>query len=1004
VPALAGPGQPSGARAARPAWAGIVEQAVAAAAAPPVAPSMDSWQETFAVPFGPFTDLARGWLTAAARRHLSPAQADPERVAGALTAGLGRRLARLAVRTLVHELSAARAEGRLAGADGRQRLADFVRQQSTPAGLAALFREYPVLARLAGTACLLAAEAGAELLARFAADRAALVETLLGGTDPGPAVAVEPELGDLHRRGRSVAAVTFADGRQVIYKPRGLAAHLLFSQVIDWLNERVTHGDLRTARALARPGYGWVEFIAHRPLTQAGQAETFYRRAGVLLAALYAVQAADIHCENLIACGDQPVLVDAETLFHPTLPARYAISVDPAAEALGASAYRVAFLPYPETGENGVFDRSGMGGDRGQISPGPVLDWDPPATDGTRLAWRAVTFAGAANRPVFGAAAIEPAQHEAAVLEGFRLGYDAIASDRPAFTRLIKSGGDAEIRIIVRPSRDYARMLEESTRPELLRDGRDRERALDLQPQAAQDYPLWGRLARHEVADLHEGDIPLLTARPGGRGVWTSGGQHLPDVLDRPPLSHVLDTLAAFGEVDRGDQEWIISASLATRHPAGDHHGAGPMAGPVTATAAGPTRLLAAACGLADQIVACGMTCRDGADQCRVNWLGLQFVDDIRWMLLPMGASLADGYLGVAVFLAQLADLAGIDRYATEARQAVRHLPRLCETLAGRPDLLAAVGCGGLRGLGGISYGLARMAVLLDDAELREWAQTAVRVTAMAAALPGPPGWAAGRAGCLAAMTAVQAELGSAEAGALAQRCAVQLAELAERTGGRCAPEDEPLPSGFAAGPAGVGRALTRFAVAGADLRYALAGQRALRSAAEPLAPGGEDQPHGWCRGTAGLLMAGAATPAAPADPARANATVRMLASRPVLRDLSLCHGELGMAEALTVLAACGHAEAEAGARHRAGLILDAIGQNSRCCGTPGGVSTPGLLNGLAGIGYGLLRLGFAEQVPSVLLLEPALPHVLPASPSDQLRGTQQSQRGGTDARRNCHP
>jgi lantibiotic modifying enzyme len=221
-------------------------------------------------------------------------------------------------------------------------------------------------------------------------------------------------------------------------------------------------------------------------------------------------------------------------------------------------------------------------------------------------------------------------------------------------------------------------------------------------------------------------------------------------------------------------------------------------------------------------------------------------------------------------------------------------------------------------------------------------------------------------------MTAVQAELGSAEAGTLAQRCAGQLAELAERTGGRCAPQDEPLPSGFAGGPAGVGRALTRFAVT-ADPRYALAGQSALRRAAEALAPRGEDRPHGWCQGSAGLLMAGA-------DPVGLDMTVRELACRPVLRDLSLCHGELGMADALTDLATRGHAEAGAGARHRAGLILDAIGRNSRCCGTPGGVSTPGLLNGLAGIGYGLLRLGFAEQVPSVLLLEPAPPSAAPTA------------------------
>lgn len=35
------------------------------------------------------------------------------------------------------------------------------------------------------------------------------------------------------------------------------------------------------------------------------------------------------------------------------------------------------------------------------------------------------------------------------------------------------------------------------------------------------------------------------------------------------------------------------------------------------------------------------------------------------------------------------------------------------------------------------------------------------------------------------------------------------------------------------------------------------------------------------------------------------------------------------------------------------------------------GVTSPGLLTGLAGVGYGLLRLGFGSRIPSVLLLEP---------------------------------
>jgi hypothetical protein len=40
-------------------------------------------------------------------------------------------------------------------------------------------------------------------------------------------------------------------------------------------------------------------------------------------------------------------------------------------------------------------------------------------------------------------------------------------------------------------------------------------------------------------------------------------------------------------------------------------------------------------------------------------------------------------------------------------------------------------------------------------------------------------------------------------------------------------------------------------------------------------------------------------------------------------------------------------------------------------CGTPLGVESPGLMTGLAGIGYQYLRLHDPKRVPSVLAVEP---------------------------------
>ncbi|WP_332888608.1 lanthionine synthetase LanC family protein, partial [Actinophytocola xanthii] len=120
---------------------------------------------------------------------------------------------------------------------------------------------------------------------------------------------------------------------------------------------------------------------------------------------------------------------------------------------------------------------------------------------------------------------------------------------------------------------------------------------------------------------------------------------------------------------------------------------------------------------------------------------------------------------------------------------------------------------------------------------------------------------------------------------------------------------------------------------------------------------GGTDEP-GWCRGRAGLALAAAGHPGAP-EPVDGDAPVR--------RDLSLCHGELGATEALTMLGD----QYSRTLRRRGGLVLDVLRRHGPLCGVPGAVSTPGLLTGLAGIGYGLLRLAAPRRVPSALLLQP---------------------------------
>ncbi|MFJ9949701.1 type 2 lanthipeptide synthetase LanM [Kitasatospora sp. NPDC091207] len=953
--------------AGRPDWAAFTEAAVASAPVRPIVPRAAYPGLTgFALVLAPFAERALVRLPAvldpAAHRSGRPGPLDVPALRAGFTARLAERLARIAARTLVLELHTARAAGRLAGGTPQERFRAFLALTARRDGLAALLRAYPVLARLLARTCLDAVDAHAELLTRFAADRPLLVAGLLRGTDPGPLVAVESEAGDRHRRGRAVAVLHFASGAAVVHRPRPPAAHRHFNTLLGWFDAQPGVPRLRALGLLDRGDYGWTEFAEARPCRTGYEVERFYRRQGALLALLHAVDGTDLHYENLVAAGEQPVLVDVETLFHP--PARTCPAQDPAARALEESVHRVGLLPQLLLGDDGAVDVSGIGGGRRAVSPVEGVDWANAGTDEMRLVRRARPLAEARNRPWLDGAPADPADHTEALVAGFRAGYTAIIAGRGQLLGprgLLRSFAEAEVRVVPRATRVYARLLDESTHPDVLRDAAARGAVLELLRTDAVADPGRPELADHELADLRSGDVPLFTTRPGSRDLWTSAGRRLPGELADTGLARVEAKLAALGEVDRKDQEWIVRAAMAGAAGTPAHRPGRPAPENVWATAPEPEQLLAAARGVGDQLVAAAYRGR-----ARTNWLGLELLADRYWRVRPLGADLAGGYTGTALFLAQLAALTGSDRYAEVARRALAPLPGLFDSLGAHPDRPAAVGSGAFAGLGGIAYAVTEIGRTLDDPLIRQWTGPAVALTAAAAARETDTGVHSGTAGGLAALLAVHTATGRPEALSAAAACADRLA-------------DAPTPggTGFAHGSAGTGWALLRYAEAvgePADGPHHRAGLAALHAATAARA-----RESSWCRGRPGIALAVADSPLAGADRRLADwaqRAVRNTARAAASADQSLCHGESGVLE---LLGRGGPAAGRTPWVRRAGALLAGVDQDGPHCGTPGAVPHPGLLTGLAGIGHGLLRLGFPERVPPALLLRALIPADRPA-------------------------
>ncbi len=718
------PGVVGGSASGEPGWAVFAREAVASAPCDVVVadrayPGLSGFGPVVA----PFVEAATRRLRDALTEN-GPAADGSSAVLADFRRQLTRRLSRIAGRTLVTELHEARRLGRLRGEGPEERFRDFVRRTARRDGLALLVTGYPVLARLLATACLNAGDAFAEMAARLAADRHLLAPSgvlgaragspeggLGGNAGPGALTGVEAGAGDSHRGGRSVMLLRFADGARLVYKPRPLAAHRHFNTLAEWFGSLPGAPELRVLRVLDRGDYGWAEFVEERPCSTAAETRQFYRRQGALLALLHTLDGTDLHHENLIACGPHPVLVDVETLFHPPLgPAR---STDPAARALHDSVHRVGLLPQLLVGDTTALDMSAIGGGRAASSPIETADWAEAGTDRMRLVRRAGRFTESANRPRLGGVAAAPSAYTDALCGGFRAGYTAISDHRAELLGedgLLRLFARDEVRVVPRPTWTYTTLLDESTHPDLMRDATERHQVLSLLRTPLLGVPALPGVEDEEVAELWCGDVPVFGTRPGSTELWSGTGHTVPASRtapgpDRDPaagdadgptgLARVEAKVRAMDTVDRQDQERIIRAAMVSTSPEPPHRAGPGGRSRSAATAPEPEQLLSAARSVGDQLVSLAYR-----HESRTNWIGLELLGERYWRLTPMAADLAGGYTGPALFLAQLAALTGVSRYAEAAREALAPVPGLLDALHGRADELGSLGSGAFAGLG----------------------------------------------------------------------------------------------------------------------------------------------------------------------------------------------------------------------------------------------------------------------------------------------------------------
>lgn len=803
-----------------------------------------------------------------------------------------------------------------------------------------------------------------ETVRRLVADAADLEHEL--GLAPGR-IATLGLAGDTHAGGRSVSVVGYDHGGRVVYKPRPVDAEAAYADLARHWNERAGTR-LGSVRVLARDGYGYAEFATVDP-----DVEPDLTAIGELAAVLYSLNARDMHFENILATREGPVPVDLETLLHPQRhKARGLVETDLSAyRKMDTSVFAMGVLPMimARADRDGYVDVGFMGGGEARGS-GPFKRFtvEHPFRAEVRVRWDRSVAPEPQRREELPETA--HARTRAAITEmvdGFTRSYQQIADDREAFfAAVVERFGTARLRYVHNATVQYEQALRTLTGAQA---GAEKELASSLLKRIAiasrgADH----RLVASECEQMWTTDVPYFLVRADEQHLTEAHDDTPVADLGRSPLTQLRAKIDRLGERDLAQQVNLIRIALSAKLP--DPHGMYDSAevfgrAPARRTERGALRDAAVrlATSIADEKV------EDRYPHLPHTWIGPVASSDSErpWPPGVLGYDLYTGRTGPALALVAAGAALGDDALVRAGRAVFDPVAQIIAADSYESRSLAAAGVGAYNGFAGATWGLWQAGRLTGDAALQDAAGAAHGLLPHGDVADGWFDIVSGGVGRWLVLGD-----GSGPATPAPQLVAALDHALASDLPGRLEA------SGFAHGVSGL-----LFFAARAHAVTGLPAARALveRCHAQLLAGFGatgfplrtnrrgvENHTDSWCNGSAGTIVALAEAVRAGVLPDEAlDAPLEGLRASRVATSLTLCHGALGLHDALAQVGGTAAATAEELRLDLEGLVTPALVDERLADQMIRYNQGPGLMTGRSGVLWHLVDRLEPGLLPSPL-------------------------------------
>lgn len=486
----------------------------------------------------------------------------PQKVVNQFVIQLLEKLINISYRTLILELNVAKEEGKLKGENKEERYKYFS-EKYVEDKFWEYLEEYPVMFRLMSETIYDWIDNTFGFFDNFYRDIDELVKSF--GVS-NVIESVDLSISDSHNNGKSVVIVHTDNGKSVVYKPRSLKLDKVFQETIKTFN-RLVGSVLYSIEVIDKEDYGWSEYISHKACSDEIEVGDYYEELGELLFILYILRGNDIHYENIIAYGSHPVLIDLETIFHnKAMYSSIETASDEIYEMIEKSVKRVGILPslvWGKEGKSGV-DISAMTNEDDKEIPIESASISGILTDEMKISYRTSFLEKKNNNPFIKEKTIDLSKYRKNLKSGFMNTYKKILQDNSK-EKLVEEIGKYKnlfSRQIMRSTQFYSSMIQVSFHPDFLRSALDREMLFSrLWIQMDKENKL-ERLANLEYISMLKNDIPMFISNITSCDIEDIYGTQVDGFFVQNAMSLVESNIKNLNGKDMLIQSLLISTAL----------------------------------------------------------------------------------------------------------------------------------------------------------------------------------------------------------------------------------------------------------------------------------------------------------------------------------------------------------------------------------------------------------------------------------------------------------